>query len=101
MWDVPEAVKRFAFSTGYSTIAVLSVLYGWANVILRDNVEERALTLILMTAIATSTQAWILLFTYPTVQAPRFPRGYVYSACMVVCLVAMTTVIRYIFGSDG
>ncbi|KPM41872.1 putative transporter SEO1 [Neonectria ditissima] len=101
IWNVPEAAKWFAFSVTFSAVAVSSVLYGWANTILRHNNEERAITLILMTAIATSTTAWIPLFTYPTVQAPRFPHGYVYSAVMVVLLVAMTQVIRILFGSHG
>ncbi|KAG6359523.1 hypothetical protein INS49_013044 [Diaporthe citri] len=90
VWNVPEAAKWFAFSVSHSAVAVSSVLYGWANIILKDNIEERALTLVLMTAIATSTNAWIPLLIYPTVESPRFPRGHVYSACMVLCLVTMT-----------
>ncbi|KAH8590573.1 major facilitator superfamily domain-containing protein [Bisporella sp. PMI_857] len=101
VWNVPESAKWFAFSITYSAVAVSSVLYGWANVVLRDNNEERALTLILMTAIATSTTAWIPIFTYPTVNAPRFPVGYKYSAAMVVGLVVMTQIVRILFGSDG
>ncbi|ORY63056.1 major facilitator superfamily domain-containing protein [Pseudomassariella vexata] len=101
IWNVPEPAKWFAFSLGYSAVAVSSVLYGWANVLLRDNDEERALTLVLMTAIATSTTAWVPLFTYPTVEAPRFPRGYVYSATMVVCLVIMTQLVRVLFDGYG
>ncbi|KAK7723187.1 MFS transporter (Seo1) [Diaporthe eres] len=101
VWNVPEPAKWLAFSVSYSAVAVSSVLYGWANIILKDNIEERALTLVLMTAIATSTNAWIPLFVYPTVESPRFPKGYVYSACMVVCLVTMTHIISYLFGSDG
>ncbi|KAI1870376.1 uncharacterized protein JN550_005304 [Neoarthrinium moseri] len=101
IWNVPEAAKWFAFSITYSAVAVSSVLYGWANVVLKDNIEERSLTLILMTAIATSTNAWIPLFTYPTVEAPRFPKGYVYSAVMVVLLVIMTQVVRILFNKDG
>ncbi|KAH8882213.1 MFS general substrate transporter [Thozetella sp. PMI_491] len=100
IWNVPESAKWYAFSVSYSSVAVSSVLYGWANVILRDNNEERALTLILMTCIATSTNAWIPLFVYPTVEAPRFPKGYVYSASIVVCLVIMTQIIRVVFGPD-
>jgi len=100
IWDVPEAAKWFAFSTTYSAVAVSSVLYGWANVILRHNVEERALTLILMTAIATSTNAWIPLLVYPTVEAPRFPKGYPYSAAMVVALILMTQVVRLIYNRE-
>ncbi|KUI56672.1 putative transporter SEO1 [Cytospora mali] len=101
IWDVPEAAKWYAFSVMYSAVAVSSVLYGWANVILKDNIEERALTLVLMTAIATSTNAWIPLLVYPTVESPRFPKGYVYSSVMIVCLVVMTWIVSLLFGSDG
>ncbi|OAA65859.1 Major facilitator superfamily domain, general substrate transporter [Niveomyces insectorum RCEF 264] len=101
IWSVPEAAKWFAFSVTYSSVAVSSVLYGWANVILRDSIEERALTLIIMTAIATSTNAWIPLLVYPTVESPRFPRGYVYSAVMTALLVAMTWGVYFLYGNNG
>ncbi|CAM1505881.1 Fc.00g115180.m01.CDS01 [Cosmosporella sp. VM-42] len=101
IWNVPEAAKWFAFSVSYSSVAVSSVLYGWANIILKNNIEERALTLILMTAIATSFNAWVPLLVYPTVEAPRFPKGFKYSAVAVVFLVLMTQVIRALFGSNG
>ena len=100
IWDVPESAKWFAFSTNYASVAVSSVLYGWANTILRHNVEERALTLILMTAIATSTNAWIPLLVYPTVEAPRFPKGYPYSAANVICLVIMTQIVRILYNRE-
>ena len=101
IWEVPEAAKWFAFSVSYSSVAVSSVLYGWANAILRDNVEERALTLILMTAIASSTDCWVPLLIYPTVEAPRFPKGYLYSAVMAFSLVVMTFVVRHLLGGDN
>jgi hypothetical protein len=94
IWDVPESAKWFAFSTNYASVAVSSVLYGWANIILRNNVEERALTLIFMTAIATSTNAWVPLLVFPTVEAPRFPKGYPYAAVNTVCLLLFTQVVR-------
>lgn len=100
IWDVPESAKWFAFSTGYALVAVSSVSYGWVNVMLRRNVEERALTLILMTAIATSTNAWIPLLVYPTVEAPRFHKGYPFSAAMVVVSVLMTQLVRVVFNRD-
>ncbi|KAF3760952.1 hypothetical protein M406DRAFT_73409 [Cryphonectria parasitica EP155] len=101
VWDVPEAAKWFAFSVTYSSVAVSSVLYGWANAILRDNIEERALTLTLMTAVGTATNAFVPNLTYPTVEAPRYPKGYVFSAVMVVCLVIMTWIMSLLFGENG
>lgn len=101
IWDVPEGAKWFAYSVQYSAVAVSSVLYGWINVLYRDNVEERAVVLVLATAISTMWTSWIPLFTYPTVEGPRFGKGYIFSAVMTVCLVAMTFIIRYIYGPNG
>lgn len=94
IWNVPEASKWFAYSTTYSAYSVAPVLYGWANSILRHNVEERALTLVIMTAIRVSTNAWIPLLIYPTIDAPKFPKGFPFSAAMVVGLLMVTQVIR-------
>ncbi|KAK7746436.1 MFS transporter (Seo1) [Cytospora paraplurivora] len=101
VWDVPEAAKWFAFSVSYVSVAVSSVLYGWANIILKDNVEERALTLVIMTVIASSTNAWVPLLVYPTVEAPRYPKGYLYSAVMTFALVIMTWIVFFLFGHSG
>lgn len=101
-WDeVPEAAKWFAFSVTYSAVAVSSVLYGWANAILQDNAEERGLTLTVMTLAGTATNAFVPNLVYPTVEAPRYPKGYVFSAVMVVCLVVSTWGVFFLFGNDG
>jgi hypothetical protein len=101
IWDVPEGAKWFAYSVQYSAVAVSSVLYGWINVIYRDNLEERAVVLVLATAISTMWTCWIPLFTYPTVEGPRFIKGYAFSAVMTACLVTMTFIIRYVYGPNG
>lgn len=101
VWDVPEAAKWFAYSVTYSAVAVSSVLYGWSNAILKDNVEERGLTLTVMTLVGTATNAFVPNLTYQTVEAPRYPKGYIFSAVMVACLVAMTWVVFFLFGNDG
>ncbi|KAL4781751.1 major facilitator superfamily domain-containing protein [Aspergillus varians] len=101
IWDVPEGAKWFAFSVQYASVAVSSVLYGWVNMIYRDSIEERAVVLVLITAVSTSWTAWIPLFTYPTTEAPRFEHGYVFSAVVVVLLVGMTFVVRVVYGPNG
>lgn len=101
IWNVPEAAKWFAYSVTYSAVAVSSVLYGWANAILKDNVEERGLTLTVMTLVGTATNAFVPNLTYQTVEAPRYPKGYIFSAIMVACLVVMTWIVFFLFGNDG
>lgn len=101
IWNVPESAKWYAFATKYSSVAVSSTLYGWANSVLRFDIEERAVALIAMTTIATSTNAWIPLFTWPTVEAPRFPKGYPYAMAASILQIAMTWFIWHWFGEDG
>lgn len=101
IWNVPESAKWFAYTVQYSVVAVSSVLYGWVNVIYRDSIEERAVILVLITAISTSWTAWVPLFTYPTVEGPRFVHGYSFSAAITGLLVAMTFFIRSIYGPNG
>lgn len=96
IWTVPESAKWFAFSTNYSAFAVSPVLFGWVNSILRNNTEERALTLVFMTVIGQSTNVWIPLLVYPTVEAPKFPVGYKTSATMAVSMLIMTQIVRII-----
>ncbi|KAL2818708.1 major facilitator superfamily domain-containing protein [Aspergillus cavernicola] len=101
IWNVPESAKWFAYAVMYSAVAVSSVLYGWLNVIYRDNIEERAVVLVLVTAISQMWTAWVPLVTYPTAEGPRFVHGYVFSAVITALLVGMTFVIRYVYGPNG
>ncbi|EOD49213.1 putative mfs transporter protein [Neofusicoccum parvum UCRNP2] len=52
VWNVPESALWFAFNTMYSAVALSSVLYGWANDILRHHPDERSFMLIAMNAIS-------------------------------------------------
>ncbi|KAF2146961.1 uncharacterized protein K452DRAFT_294479 [Aplosporella prunicola CBS 121167] len=94
VWDVPESALWFAFNTTYSAVAMSSVLYGWANDILKHDIDERAFTLVAMNAIAQSTTAWTPLLVFKTVEAPRFLKGYAFTAANAVALIVMTQFIR-------
>ncbi|KAL1979812.1 hypothetical protein VTN96DRAFT_5098 [Rasamsonia emersonii] len=96
IWNVPESAKWFAFNTNYACVAMSSVLYGWANDILKHDVDERATTLIVMNTIAQSTTAWTYLLTFPTSEAPRFPKGYPFTLAMSLALIAFTWVVKYL-----
>jgi hypothetical protein len=96
IWHVPEAAKWFAFNTTYSSVAMSSVLYGWANDILKHNVDERATTLIAMNTIAQSTTAWTFLLTFPTSEAPRFPKGYPFALANAIALIICTWGVKYL-----
>lgn len=96
IWNVPEAAKWVAFNATYSQVAMSSVLYGWSNDILRHNEQERAITLVIMNAVAQSTTAWTGILAFPTVEAPEFRKGYSFCAACSVSLILFTPVVAYL-----
>ncbi|KAG8166066.1 hypothetical protein KVR01_004618 [Diaporthe batatas] len=94
VWKVPEPALWFAFATTYSAVAMSSVLYGWVNHQLRGSPAQRAFTLVLINAVSQSTTAWTPLLVFPTVEAPRFAKGYSFVLANAVCLIALAHVIR-------
>lgn len=94
IWNVPESALWFAFATTYSSVAMSSVLYGWVNHQLRGSPGERAFVLVLINAVAQSTTAWTPLLVFPTVEGPRFTKGYSFVLANAICLIAMAHVIR-------
>lgn len=94
IWDVPEPAKWFAFATTYSSVAMSSVLYGWVNHQLRGSPGERAFVLVLINAVAQSTTAWTPLLVFPTVEGPRFTKGYSFVLANAICLIATAHAIR-------
>ncbi|KUI62638.1 putative transporter SEO1 [Cytospora mali] len=94
IWNVPESALWFAFATTYSAVAMSSVLYGWVNHQLRGSPAQRAFTLVLINAVSQSTTAWTQLLTFPTVEAPRFTKGYSFVLANAICLIATAHIIR-------
>lgn len=89
-WKVPESAKWFAFNSTYTQVAMSSVLYGWANDILRHDATERSVTLTFMNLFAQSTTAWTGVLTFPTSEGPRFLKGWTFCAVNSFCLVLFT-----------
>ncbi|EXJ87394.1 hypothetical protein A1O3_04353 [Capronia epimyces CBS 606.96] len=96
IWDVPDSAKWFAFCMSYFELGVSSVLYGWTNDILRHDNQRRALTLVLMNAVAQSTTGWTPLLVWKTVEAPQFLKGYTFTAVDSFCLICFTWVVFFL-----
>ncbi|KAJ4303530.1 MFS transporter (Seo1) [Kalmusia sp. IMI 367209] len=87
IWNVPDPAKWFAYCNYGWSYALSSVLHGWVNNILRDSPEMRSFTLVFINIIAQSSTAWTGLLAYPTVEAPRFLKGYSFSFSMSTSLI--------------
>jgi ACS family pantothenate transporter-like MFS transporter len=82
IWDVTPGLKFAAFYFGGFSGMASPILYSWVNRTLADNYGERGLIISSMMTFGFCTQIWVPLFTFPIVQAPRFPNGYPVSQTM-------------------
>jgi hypothetical protein len=89
-WKVPEAAKWVAFNLSYTQVAMSSVLYGWANDILRHDSTQRSITIVFMNLVAQSTTAWTHILVFKTSEGPRFLKGYTFCATNSFALVLFT-----------
>lgn len=94
IWDVPEAALWFSFITTYAAVSMSSVLYGWVNTQLRSSPAKRSFTLVLINSISQSTALWTQLLTFPTVEAPRFTKGYSFVLGNAICLVFLSQILN-------
>ncbi|ORX36124.1 major facilitator superfamily domain-containing protein [Kockovaella imperatae] len=76
IWTIPVSLKFVAFYLGGITGMSSPILYSWINSTLRHSTAERGLIISSMMTFGYSTYIWVPLFTFPTVEAPRFPHGY-------------------------
>lgn len=76
VWTVPDGLKFVAFYFGGFSGMASPILYSWVNSTLKENYGERGLIISSMMTLGFCNQIWIPLFTFPTVEAPKFPHGY-------------------------
>ncbi|KAK9470161.1 major facilitator superfamily domain-containing protein [Dipodascopsis tothii] len=96
-WNVPFGAKWYAFSLQYFSSAMSSVLYGWANDMLRHEVAYRSVVLIIMNTLAQGSQVFIPLLVWPTVDAPTYHKGYIYASCISSSMVLWTLVVLWFY----
>ncbi|KAF2008949.1 major facilitator superfamily transporter [Aaosphaeria arxii CBS 175.79] len=100
IWSVPENALWFAFATMYWSNALSSVFHGWVNNLLRDSPEERSFTLVLINLLSQSSTAWTPLLTFPTVESPRFRKGFSFCLGCAIALIIFTWVMYFALKYD-
>lgn len=97
IWNVPEGVKWVAFNLTYMRLSMVSIIFGWANDVLRHNEKVRSIGLVAMNIAGQSTTIWIPLIFFKTTDAPRWRMGYPFCASVIVVFIIWTWVSRAIF----
>ncbi|KAF7560375.1 hypothetical protein G7046_g3771 [Stylonectria norvegica] len=94
IWHVPTGLKFFAFFLAGSADGIAAIIYAWANEICAGNAEERAIVLSSMNTIGNTFGAWLPLFVWKTVDAPRYLIGYNWTIALDVGMLGMLFVLR-------
>lgn len=97
VWKVPEGAKWFAWCLQYFGWAMAPVLYSWQNDICRRDAQKRAVVLVVMNMMAQASTAWMSVIVWKTVEAPRFLKGYSFTATSAFCLCIWTLVVMYFY----
>lgn len=97
VWEVPESAKWFAWCLQYFGWAMAPVLYSWQNDICRRDQQKRAIILILMNCFAQTTTAFMSVLVWKTVEAPRYLKGYTFTACSGFALCLWTFIVLYFY----
>ncbi|CAI4045445.1 hypothetical protein SUVZ_10G3310 [Saccharomyces uvarum] len=99
-WDVAEGAKWFGFMLQCFGWAMAPVLYSWQNDICRRDAQTRAITLVTMNIMAQTSTAWISVLVWKTEEAPRYLKGFTFTACSAFCLSVWTFVVLYFYKRD-
>ncbi|CAG7937741.1 unnamed protein product [Penicillium olsonii] len=93
IWNVPVGLKFFAFFLSGTADGIAAIIYAWANEICSHSAEERAIVISAMNTIGNTFGAWIPLFVWKTVDAPRYLIGYNWTIALDVCMLVMLAVL--------
>lgn len=91
VWDVPQALKFFAWTISGVGYAGQATNFVWCNLLTRDDDQVRAVTLASMNLWSNVMQAWFPLVFFPSNLAPRFHRGWY----ALIVIAILTVVIAY------
>ncbi|KAJ5679375.1 hypothetical protein N7462_007619 [Penicillium macrosclerotiorum] len=95
IWNVPVGLKFFAFFLSGTADGIAAIIYAWANEICAHSSEERAVVISAMNTIGNTFGAWLPLFMWKTVDAPRYLIGYNWTIALDVCMLIMLFVLQH------
>lgn len=118
VWSVPDGLKWFAFEMFRAYVPYGPISMAWAKYvawspsfsftivgklradthpseICSADAEERAIVLGIMNAFGYAVNAWLPYLVFPAVDAPKFHKGFVFSAVMFVAQAGITWLVWF------
>ncbi|KAL6252846.1 hypothetical protein RBB50_000565 [Rhinocladiella similis] len=97
VWDIPTGWHWACYILAGCGGGLSGLCMAWAHEICSEDNEERAIVTGSMNEIAYVFQAWLPLVVWQQIDAPRYHRGFVTSACLSAGLIVVAVAIRWLW----
>jgi sugar phosphate permease len=97
VWDVPTGWHWACYIIAGCGGGLSGLCMAWAHEICSDDNEERAIVVGTMNELAYVFQAWLPLVVWQQIDAPRYHKGFVTSACLAAAMIVTSLVIRVLW----
>lgn len=100
LWDIPEKAKWAGFLMTYWSWSQSSVFNPLISDILRHDQNLRSIEWMAIYIIGLQSSAWISRLAFPTVEAPKFVKGFSICAAFSLCFVVMISISYFFYKND-
>ncbi|KAK8060934.1 major facilitator superfamily transporter [Apiospora saccharicola] len=100
VWNIPDALKWFAFLLQRASVPYGPLSMSWANEICGRDAEERAVVIGVMNSLGYAFNAWVPLLTYPQVDAPTFRKGFIFTTVAFAAQAGITATVAFMYKRD-
>jgi sugar phosphate permease len=97
VWDIPTGWHWACYIIAGCGGGLSGLCMAWAHEICSDDNEERALVVGTMNELAYVFQAWLPLVVWQQIDAPRYHKGFVTSACLAAAMIVTSLAIRVLW----
>ncbi|KAI9631777.1 MFS general substrate transporter [Dioszegia hungarica] len=96
-WPEANSTKFVGFFLNFTATPIGAIMLAWANELLSDSAEARAITIGFQNTAAYAVNAWAPNLIFPASQAPIYRAGYKVTACLFGVWICGIMVIIYLY----
>lgn len=101
-WDISRGAHWFAyFAISIPLSCGQPMIFSWVNGMLAHDDMKRNFVVVCTNTLAYVTGAWVPMLTFNQDDAPKFQKGFTYTACLSALGVILTTVTYFLARKDN
>ncbi|KAI5954581.1 SEO1 [Candida jiufengensis] len=97
IWNLPEGAKWFAWCLQYFSWSASPINYSFQGDICRFDHRSRSVLLVSMNIVGQTCSIWISKLIWPTVEAPRYLKGFSTITAFTLMLIVWTMLVLYLY----